>query len=61
MNDEDAIRNLQNAYGYYMDRKMWDDVTDLFTARRRAVDRQRRRLRRSQASAVRSSAAARPG
>ena len=31
MNDEDKIRNLQNAYGYYMDRKMWDDVTDLFT------------------------------
>jgi hypothetical protein len=31
MNDEDTIRNLQNAYGYYMDRKMWDDVTDLFT------------------------------
>lgn len=32
MNDEDTVRNLQNAYGYYMDRKMWDDVTDLFTA-----------------------------
>jgi hypothetical protein len=32
MNDEDKVRNLQNAYGYYMDRKMWDDVTDLFTA-----------------------------
>ena len=32
MNDEDHIRNLQNAYGYYIDRKMWDDVTDLFTA-----------------------------
>jgi hypothetical protein len=31
MNDEDQIRNLQNAYGYYVDRKMWDDVTDLFT------------------------------
>jgi hypothetical protein len=30
MNDEDNVRNLQNAYGYYMDRKMWDDVTDLF-------------------------------
>src|SRR5207253_9849173 len=29
---EDKIRNLQNAYGYYMDRRMWDDVTDLFTA-----------------------------
>ena len=32
MNDEDQVRNLQNAYGYYMDRKMWDDVTDLFTS-----------------------------
>jgi hypothetical protein len=32
LNDEDKVRNLQNAYGYYMDRKMWDDVTDLFTA-----------------------------
>jgi hypothetical protein len=31
MNDEDKVRNLQNAYGYYMDRKMWNDVTDLFT------------------------------
>lgn len=31
MNNEDSIRNLQNAYGYYVDRKMWDDVTDLFT------------------------------
>ena len=32
MNAEDEVRNLQNAYGYYMDRKMWDDVTYLFTA-----------------------------
>ena len=32
MNEEDKVRNLQNAYGYYMDRKMWDDVTDLFTS-----------------------------
>ena len=30
MNDEDTIRNLQNKYGYYIDRKMWSDVTDLF-------------------------------
>ena len=30
MNDEDTVRNLQNIYGYYIDRKMWDDVTDLF-------------------------------
>ena len=32
MNEEDKVRNLQNAYGYYMDQKMWDDVTDLFTS-----------------------------
>ncbi|TIX50935.1 nuclear transport factor 2 family protein [Alteraurantiacibacter aquimixticola] len=30
MNAEDVVRNLQNAYGYYVDRKMWDDVVDLF-------------------------------
>lgn len=28
--DEAAVRNLQNAYGYYVDRRMWDDVADLF-------------------------------
>jgi hypothetical protein len=32
MNEEDRIRNLQAAYGYYADRKMWDDVVDLFAA-----------------------------
>ena len=32
LNDEDAVRNLQHAYGYYVDRKMWDDVVDLFAA-----------------------------
>jgi hypothetical protein len=30
LNDEDRIRNLQSAYGFYEDRKMWDDVADLF-------------------------------
>ncbi len=30
LNDEDAIRNVQHAYGYYVDRRMWDDVVDLF-------------------------------
>jgi len=30
LNDEDTIANLQNIYGYYLDRKMWDDVADLF-------------------------------
>jgi hypothetical protein len=32
LNAEDQARNLQNAYGYYIDRKMWNDVTDLFTS-----------------------------
>jgi hypothetical protein len=31
MNDEDEVANLLNAHGYYTDRKMWDDATDLFT------------------------------
>lgn len=30
LDDEGQIRNLQAAYNYYVDRKMWDDVTDLF-------------------------------
>lgn len=30
LNDEDAVRNVQNAYGYYVDRRMWSDVVDLF-------------------------------
>jgi SnoaL-like protein len=32
LNDEIEITNLQHAYGYYVDRKMWDDVADLFAA-----------------------------
>ena len=32
LNDEDDVRNLQHAYGYYVDRRMWDDVADLFSA-----------------------------
>lgn len=30
LNEEDEVRNLQHAYGYYVDRRMWDDVVDLF-------------------------------
>ena len=37
LNDEDRIRNLQAIYGFYQDRKMWDDVADLF-ARDGAVE-----------------------
>ncbi|MBT2187979.1 nuclear transport factor 2 family protein [Sphingobium nicotianae] len=32
LNEEDRIRNLQAAYGFYADRRMWDDVVDLFAA-----------------------------
>jgi hypothetical protein len=32
LNDADRIRNLQSAYGFYADRRMWDDVVDLFAA-----------------------------
>ena len=31
LNDEDEVRNLQHAYGYYVDRRMWPDVVDLFS------------------------------
>lgn len=30
MTAEDAAERLQNVYGYYVDQKMWTDVTDLF-------------------------------
>ncbi len=30
LNDEKEVENLQHIYGYYVDRKMWDDVADLF-------------------------------
>jgi hypothetical protein len=32
LGDETDVTNLQHAYGYYVDRKMWDDVADLFAA-----------------------------
>ncbi len=28
--DEQEVENLQKIYGYYYDRRMWDDVADLF-------------------------------
>ena len=30
MGDETQVQNLQHSYGYYLDRKLWDDVADLF-------------------------------
>ena len=32
MTDEILVRNLQASYGYYVNRRMWDDVTDLFAS-----------------------------
>ena len=32
LSDEIEVTNLQHAYGYYADRKMWDDVADLFAS-----------------------------
>ena len=32
LNDTSLVQNLQHAYGFYVDRKMWDDVADLFVA-----------------------------
>ena len=31
VSDIDQLRNLQAAYGYYVDKAMWDEVTDLFS------------------------------
>lgn len=31
LQDEADVRNLQHSYGYYVDRKLWDDVADLFS------------------------------
>lgn len=32
LKDQAQVESLQNAYGYYVDRRMWDDVADLFTS-----------------------------
>ena len=32
LTDELEVTNLQHAYGYYVDRQMWDDVADLFAS-----------------------------
>ncbi|MET0281266.1 MAG: nuclear transport factor 2 family protein, partial [Steroidobacteraceae bacterium] len=29
---ESQVRSLQSAYGHYMDRRMWDDIADLYAA-----------------------------
>lgn len=30
LNDEDEVRNLQHAWGYYVDRRLWGEVGELF-------------------------------
>jgi hypothetical protein len=32
LRDEQTVRNLQHAWGYYQDFKMWDDAVELFEA-----------------------------
>jgi hypothetical protein len=32
LEDEAAIGSLQNAWGYYVDRRQWDDIADLYTS-----------------------------
>ncbi|KAM7205444.1 hypothetical protein V8F20_003213 [Naviculisporaceae sp. PSN 640] len=32
LNEEDEVRNLVHQMGYYVDRRMWPDVIDLFTS-----------------------------
>jgi hypothetical protein len=32
MTEEGLVRNIQAAYGHYVNRRMWDDVVDLFAA-----------------------------
>jgi SnoaL-like protein len=32
LNDEIEVTNLQHQYGYFLDRRMWDDVAKLFAA-----------------------------
>ena len=33
LKDKDAVENLQAAYGYYVDKSLWGEVADLFSAR----------------------------
>lgn len=37
LNSEDDVRNLQHAWGYYLDRRMWTDAEELFTADGRMI------------------------
>ncbi len=32
LNDETAVQNLQHSFGYYLDRKMYDDASELFSS-----------------------------
>jgi hypothetical protein len=38
MEDEDAVRNLMHAHGYYIDRRIWTDVVDLHTENKTVQD-----------------------
>jgi ABC-type nitrate/sulfonate/bicarbonate transport system substrate-binding protein len=53
LQDQARVEGLQNAYGYYVDRRMWDDVAELFAidgsfeAEHRGVYRGRASIRRA--------------
>jgi hypothetical protein len=32
LQSESQVRSLQSSYGFYMDRRMWDDIADLYAA-----------------------------
>ena len=32
LRDETEVQNLQHAFGYYLDRKLYDDIADLFAS-----------------------------
>jgi hypothetical protein len=42
LNDEDDVRNLMHAHGFYVDRRMWTDVVDLHTFSTSVVVRNRK-------------------
>ncbi len=45
LEDEAAVQNLQHAFGYYLDRKLYDDVADLFAGERHVRGGAVRRVR----------------
>jgi ABC-type nitrate/sulfonate/bicarbonate transport system substrate-binding protein len=38
VNDASEVQNLQNIYGYYFDRKMWEDLAELFASKNATME-----------------------